>query len=83
MPDTIHSDTTASVSELKKNPMATVSAGNGYPVAILNRNQPAFYCIPAELCEQMLALIDYQELANLVKQRSKQALHDVDLDSYL
>lgn len=63
--------------------MAAVSAGNGYPVAILNRNQPAFYCIPAKLYEQMLALIDYQKLANLVKQRSKQALHDVDLDSYL
>ncbi|EOA0287307.1 type II toxin-antitoxin system Phd/YefM family antitoxin, partial [Escherichia coli] len=49
MPSIILSDTSASVSELKKNPMATVSAGEGYPVAILNRNQPAFYCVPAEL----------------------------------
>ena len=54
MPNIILSDTSASVSELKKNPMATVSAGDGYPVAILNRNQPAFYCIPAELYERML-----------------------------
>ena len=35
MPNIILSDTSASVSELKKNPMATVSAGEGYPVAIL------------------------------------------------
>lgn len=83
MPAVIHSDTTASISELKKNPMATVSSGDGWPVAILNRNQPAFYCVPAVLYEQMLEHIDDQELANLVRQRSEQALHDVDLDSCL
>ena len=38
----------ASITELKRNPMATVSAGDGGPVAILNRNQPAFYCVPAK-----------------------------------
>lgn len=37
MPNIILSDTSASVSELKK-PMATVNAGDGFPVAILNRN---------------------------------------------
>ncbi|MDN0112702.1 type II toxin-antitoxin system Phd/YefM family antitoxin [Yersinia mollaretii] len=83
MPNIIHSNTTASITELKTNPMATVSAGDGYPVAILNRNQPAFYCVPAELYEQMLEYIDDQELANLVKERSEQTLHDVNLDRYL
>lgn len=82
MPTIIHSNITASITELKTNPMATVNAGNGYPVAILNRNQPAFYCVPAELYQQMLEYIDDQELANLVKQRSGQELHNVDLDNY-
>ncbi|EBZ6487440.1 type II toxin-antitoxin system Phd/YefM family antitoxin [Salmonella enterica subsp. enterica serovar Kottbus] len=63
--------------------MATVSAGDGYPVAILNRNQPAFYCVPAELYEKMLDALDDQELVKLVAERSNQKLHDVDLDSYL
>ena len=45
MPNIILSDTSASVSELKKNPMATVSAGDGYPVAILNRNQHSTVCL--------------------------------------
>ena len=36
--------TTASISELKKNPMATVAAGEGFPVAILNRNEPTTIC---------------------------------------
>lgn len=83
MPTTILSTTTASITELKTNPMATVNSGDGYPVAILNRNQPAFYCIPAKLYEQMLEFIDDQELANLVKERSEQTLHDVNLDRYL
>ena len=48
MPGIILSDTSAGVSELKKNPMETVSAGEEYPVAILNRNQPVFCCVPAE-----------------------------------
>ncbi len=83
MPNIILSDTSASVSELKKKPMATVSAGEGYPVAILNRNQPAFYCVPAELYERMLDALDNQDLIKLVTERSRQPLHDVDLDSYL
>lgn len=83
MPNIILSDTSASVSELKKNPMATVNAGDGYPVAILNRNQPAFYCVPAELYEQMLDALDDQELVKLVSERSGQRMIDVDLDALL
>jgi antitoxin StbD len=47
-----------SISELKKNRMATVAAGEGLPVAVLNRNEPAFSCVPAN---------DYQELIDLVE----------------
>ncbi|HEY3983490.1 antitoxin [Cedecea sp.] len=82
MPNIILSDTSASISELKKNPMETVGAGDGYPVAILNRNQPAFYCVPAALYEQMLDALDDQELVKLVTQRRKEALIDVDLDNF-
>ncbi|MDF1217057.1 antitoxin, partial [Escherichia coli] len=49
----------------------------------LNRNQPAFYCVPAELYEKMLDALDDQELVKLVAERSNQPLHDVDLDKYL
>ncbi|MCL6723064.1 antitoxin [Klebsiella sp. T2.Ur] len=83
MPHIILSDTTASVSELKKNPMATVSAGDGFPVAILNRNEPAFYCVPAELYEKILDALDDQELIKLVAERNNQSLCYVDMDKYL
>ncbi|OCQ51486.1 Antitoxin YafN [Photorhabdus australis subsp. thailandensis] len=83
MANIILSDTSASISELKKNPMATVNSGAGYPVAILNRNQPVFYCIPAELYERILDALDDQELVRLVNERREQVLVDVDLDHYL
>ena len=50
----ILAEITASVSELKKNPMGTVAAGEGFPVAILNRNAPAFYCVPAKAYEALM-----------------------------
>ena len=54
MTNIILCDVTASVSELKNDPVATASAGGGYPVAIIDRNRPVFYCVPAALYEQML-----------------------------
>ena len=82
MPIIILTKTSARVSELKKNPMATVNAGDGYPVAILNRNQPAFYGVPAELYEKILDALDDRERVKLVEERNDQPLYDVDLDSY-
>lgn len=52
----------ASISELKKNPMGTVAAGEGFPVAILNRNEPAFYCVPAKAYEALMDRLEDVEL---------------------
>lgn len=59
----------ASVTDLKKNPMGTIAAGGGDVVAILNRNEPAFYCIPADRYEALLDYIDDLKLAQEVKER--------------
>ena len=71
---------TASVSELKKNPMGTVAAGEGFPVAILNRNEPAFYCVPAKAYEAMLDRLEDLELNAIADAREGQAVHRVSLD---
>jgi len=65
----ILAEVTASVSELKKNPMGTVAAGEGFPVAILNRNEPAFYCVPAKAYEAMLDKLEDLELNALADAR--------------
>lgn len=70
----------ASVSELKKNPMGTVAAGEGFPVAILNRNEPAFYCVPAKAYEAMLERLEDLELNAIADAREGQAIHRVALD---
>ena len=72
--------TSASVSELKKNPMGTVAAGEGFPVAILNRNEPAFYCVPAKTYEAMLERLEDLELNAVADAREGQKVHRVRLD---
>ena len=68
----ILADNSTSISELKKNPMAVVEQGGGFPVAVLNRNQPAFYCVPADAYEIMMDKLEDFELALLVKERQNQ-----------
>jgi len=71
MAHVILAETTASVSELKKNPMATVAAGEGFPVAILNRNEPAFYCVPAKSYEALMDKLEDMELNAIADSRLK------------
>jgi antitoxin StbD len=71
---------TASVTELKKNPMGTVAAGEGSPVAILNRNAPAFYCVPARAYEALLEHLEDLELNAIADAREGQPVHKVSLD---
>ena len=47
----ILADRAASISQLKANPMKVVASGQGMPIAVLNRNAPAFYCVPAAAYE--------------------------------
>lgn len=80
MTHTVLAETTASVSELKRNPMGTVAAGEGSPVAILNRNEPAFYCVPAKAYEALLNRLEDLELNALADARHSQAEIEVSLD---
>jgi len=76
----ILADTAASISELKANPMKVVASGEGMPVAVLNRNEPAFYCVPAAAYEAMMELIDDMELLKTIRQRESEPTVKVSLD---
>lgn len=80
MPSQILADVAASVSELKKNPMATVASGEGFPVAILNHNEPVFYLVPAAAYEALMDKLEDMELAALVAARRDQPEIAVDWD---
>lgn len=73
-------ETAASISELKANPMKVVASGNGMPVVVLNRNEPAFYCVPANAYEAMMDMLDDLELLKLVKKRQQEKSVKVSLD---
>jgi antitoxin StbD len=80
MARTILVPTVADLSELKKDPVATVAAGEGLPVAIVSRNRPAFYCVPAALFEAIFERIEDLELTILADGREGQQPHKVTLD---
>lgn len=73
-------ETAASISELKANPMKVVMSADGMPIAILNRNQPAFYCVPAKAYQAMMELIDDMALLEIVKQQQQEESVAVSLD---
>ncbi|WP_434533957.1 type II toxin-antitoxin system Phd/YefM family antitoxin [Acinetobacter schindleri] len=54
----IHSCFVVSVSDLKKNLMEVVNNVLGEAVAIINRNNLTFYCVPADMYERLMDLIE-------------------------
>jgi len=70
---------TASITELKKHPMATVESAEGEPLAILNRNEPVFYCVPARMYEAMMNVLEDVQLAKIVHERLDEEEIEVNL----
>lgn len=69
-----------SISDLKKNPSAAIAAAEGFPVAILNRNKPSAYLVPADAWAEMVERLEDVELAALVRARSGEAPVSVTLN---
>ena len=80
MTHAILASTTASVTELNKDPMNTVAAGEGFPVAILNRNEPVFYCVPRKAYERIIDMLEDMELNAIANARKGQKRIRVTLD---
>lgn len=72
----------ASVSDLKRNPMGILAAGEGGPVAILNRNEPAFYCVPAGVFVALMEKLEDRELNAIAGARAGQEEISVSLDEF-
>jgi antitoxin StbD len=76
----ILSDSTVSISELKRNPSAVIDSAEGEPVAVLVHNKPSAYLVPAETYRRMVERLEDLELAELVRARSKERRIKVKLD---
>lgn len=76
----ILADVAVSITELKRNPHAAVLSGEGFPVAVLNRNEPDFYCVPAAAWEALLDRLEDLELNALADRRRDEESVEVDPD---
>ena len=56
-----------------------MAAGEGFPVAILNRNAPAFYCVPAKAYEALMEKLEDIELNAIADARKGQRVIKVKL----
>lgn len=66
----VYTDVVASITALKRDPMGTIGeTGEGGAIAILNRNQPAFYCVTPELFEYFQDLAENVELNKIAQER--------------
>ncbi len=76
----ILTEAAASISELKANPMKVALSAHGEPIAVLNRNEAAFYCVPAEAYEYLMDRIEDLELITIAEQRRNEESVKVDIN---
>ncbi|RPJ16839.1 MAG: type II toxin-antitoxin system Phd/YefM family antitoxin [Desulfobacteraceae bacterium] len=76
----IHADFTASITDFKKNPQALIDDANGEAIALLNRNKPTAYIIPAETYEKLLELAEDIELGRIIEERKAEKKEAVEVN---
>ena len=80
MVENLLADASISISDFKKNPSAAIAAAEGFPVAILNRNKPSAYLVPAKAWEELVDRLEDIELAALVRARAAETPLPISLD---
>jgi len=78
--DTIYTDKTVSVTELKRNFADVIKQADECPVAILNHNRPEAYLLPAAHYERLMAYVEDLEDAKLIQERANGPFIEVNLD---
>jgi antitoxin StbD len=78
--ETILSDASVSITELKRNPSAVIEAADDEAVAVLVHNKPSAYLVPANTWKRMIERLEDLELAELVRARAGERRIKVKLD---
>lgn len=78
--DTIYSNMTVSVTELKRNFANVIKQADDSPVAILNHNRPEAYLLPASHYERLIAYLEDLEDAKLMQERANGPFVEVTID---
>jgi antitoxin StbD len=70
---------TATLAELKKDPLGIVASGGGEAIEITEGPEIIFFCVPAKLFEEMMDRIEDAELNEIADAREGQPAHKVNL----
>ncbi|MGD9209827.1 MAG: type II toxin-antitoxin system Phd/YefM family antitoxin [Desulfobacteraceae bacterium] len=76
----IHANLSVSISELKRNPQAIIDDAHGEAIALLNRNKPTAYIIPAKTYEMLLEMAEDIELAGIIEQRKGEKVDAIEVN---
>ena len=68
----IHATLTASISDIKRNPQALIDSAQGETIALLNRNKPTAYIVPAKTYEMLMDLAEDIELGRIIEERKSE-----------
>jgi antitoxin StbD len=79
--ETIYTNMTVSITELKRNFSAVLKQADDCPVAILNHNRPEAYLLPALHYERLIAHLEDLEDTKLVQDRSNGPFIEVSIDA--
>lgn len=77
----ILSNVGVSIEEFKENFSKVLEEAEGFPVVIINNNQPEAYLVPAEYFETLLESLEDYKLASIARERLNTPLKDtVEVD---
>ena len=76
----IHAAYAVSITELKKNPQALINNAHGEAIALLNRNRPTAYIIPAETYEELMDLAEDLEFGRIIEERKAEKADAVEVN---
>ena len=75
----IYANYTVSISQLKRNPQALIDNAHGDIIALLNRNRPTAYIVPAETFDWLMEVAEDIELGQIIEQRKGEKAEAVEV----
>ena len=75
----IYANYTVSISQLKRNPQALIDNAHGDIIALLNRNRPTAYIVPAETFDWLMEVAEDIELGQIIEERKSEKAEAVEV----
>ena len=75
----IYANYTVSISQLKRNPQALIDNAHGDIIALLNRNRPTAYIVPAETFDWLMEVAEDIDLGKIIEERKSEKAEAVEI----